>query len=677
MIVLCLYANAQTPPGETQILVKTYTPPASGTTVTPMVAGFANPSRYYTFRIAYQDVLGFQDIFKAQILFTDNPLTDLNYPNLANTCNVRYDNDGWFALRDDTGVDFNALSFPIADMPDNTLDNTQCSLIGDGTRVVSASGAFLTIDYQVAFTGVNVSNTVYVYGFARNSGDTVRTGYVQLGTINVTVGSGASLFTAQVPKPQGNGGILKVVGNGVGSAPFIYQAVYTDKAGWQDINHAEIIFDGAGFPASQYATTWNPSTGHYWTATDMQKNSCVGMVAVSAVNPTFYLLADDGATWLGPAASGSTTVLGNSRCKLYADDSRVIAGSDTITVNFKMSFTWESVCGVVSPSGNPTYPGPSSNCYVAAWVNNHTGSSTGFVDQNWPLQLVDPPTLSDAEVNWEPDIGQVGYVRPQECIRVFDSVSGAGLSGFSVTMKSSGAAIGSGHHYHEMFSIPTTRQTLLIPTPSGITGPAGLWCSEFLNDGYTGIYYALATVPNTTPTTSLLTANIYYDLYKRGAYQIPPNNTFYTLKGDGTTGHSDADFVLTPQTNAALLSIARGIYVTRAAVNRQMGGPDTAPKLMIVRGSLPLGGPVDDKRFSGSYFALGMLSPTARGPKPDANLWGKEFDIKLPGASRVFSKSQAEGLVETWVSTSGCSYRPPTDINGLDMLQYLHVTCPN
>src|SRR5215467_11168809 len=84
MICLCRYANAQTPPGETQVTVYSYAPPSTGTTVVPMAYGIADPKNYYTFRVTYKDVLGYTDMNRMHLMFTQNPLTDLNNPPLPN-----------------------------------------------------------------------------------------------------------------------------------------------------------------------------------------------------------------------------------------------------------------------------------------------------------------------------------------------------------------------------------------------------------------------------------------------------------------------------------------------------------------------------------------------------------------------------------------------------------------
>jgi hypothetical protein len=218
-----------------------------------------------------------------------------------------------------------------------------------------------------------------------------------------------------------------------------------------------------------------------------------------------------------------------------------------------------------------------------------------------------------------------------------------------------GALVGS-HNHTVVGSFTGTFLSADISTNSNGWGYAH-WTSKMANDndgvpmGYAMRYGGVSVYsPVADNGTQILSIQVEED----GLVPLtPPSNNAWYKTSDTT--HNSKQYYGVSGMNAALNSIAQKFYTA------------SGHKLMVIRGSLPLGGIYDGWTNGAPFWAAGYVSSTSN----ENHMFGDEVDISLIGMT-VPESVQLDTAISTTKFTGGvanCQYWQ-------GFYAMLHVFCP-
>ncbi len=276
-----------------------------------------------TFTFTFNDSSGWQDLSVVNVLVN-------RYLDGVGACYVAFApasaSSGYLYLVDDAGDGGYANGSPIALPSGGTLQNSQCTISGAGSSVVS-NGNTLTLTLAVTFKSTFAGNQVF-YMAARSN--TQNSGWQAMGTW-------------AVPGPPPTGPAVGAVNPARSSTlSQTYTFTFTDTNGFADLAVVNVltnnVLDGIGACYVAFAPT-------------------------SATSGYLYLVDDagDGGYASGsPIALPSSGTLQNSQCTINATQSSVFATGNLLTLNLAITFNQGF-------AGNQVF-------YLAA-RNNSTGNS--------------------------------------------------------------------------------------------------------------------------------------------------------------------------------------------------------------------------------------------------------------------------------------------------------------
>ena len=271
----------------------------------------------------FSDSSGWQDLSVVNLLVN-------RYLDGIGACYVAFApasaTSGYLYLVDDAGDGGYASGSPIALPSSSTLQNSQCTISGAGSSVVS-NGNTLTLTLAVTFQSAFAGNQVFYMAARSNSQNS---GWQAMGTWTVP---GAAPIGPAV------GGVNPARSSALSQT---YSFTFSDTNGYADLAVVNVLInnflDGIGACYVAFAPT-------------------------SATSGYLYLVDDagDGGYASGsPIALPSSGTLQNSQCTINATGSSVLATGNIITLNLAITF-------------NQTFAG--NQVFYLAARNNNTGNS--------------------------------------------------------------------------------------------------------------------------------------------------------------------------------------------------------------------------------------------------------------------------------------------------------------
>jgi hypothetical protein len=284
-----------------------------------------------TFAFVVRDSLGYSDVYR--VYFLINPTRTIP----INTCHGFYDraSNAFYLYNDSLTV----LQGPLLPGSSATLQNSQCSLYGSSSGVVSTAGTDLTINIglglQPAYRG-----TLGVYLWVKDN-EGHDTGWVQTGNWTLPAGNSPPSVVSGTPASTS-------------STPTTFTFVARDPDGYADIYRIYFLI--------------NP-------APTVPLNTCHGFY--DRPSNAFYLYNDSLTILQGPLLPGASGTLQNSQCVLYGSSSALISAAGTdLTINIGL--------GV-----QPTYKGALG---IYLWVKDNESHDTGWVQTGiWNMPVGNSP----------------------------------------------------------------------------------------------------------------------------------------------------------------------------------------------------------------------------------------------------------------------------------------------
>ena len=293
-----------------------------------------------TFTFVARDIDGFADIYR--IYFLVNPTSSIP----ANTCHGFFDrsSNGFYLYNDGLTVAQGPLS------ASSTLQNSQCSLIGSGSAVISASGTDITLTIGLAISASYASTPQNVYLWVKDA-EGHDTGWIQTGTwtVQATGNNPPSVVSGSPAATSTQSQTFTFVGRDPDGANDIYRIYF-------------LVNPTASIPA----------------------NTCHGFYD----RPTnkFYLYNDGLTVQQGPLSSSST--LQNSQCTLNGSTTALVSASGT-DVTLTIGLTLSS-----------SYAATPQKVYL--WVKDAEGRDTGWIQTGtWTVQAAgnNPPSVVSGSPN--------------------------------------------------------------------------------------------------------------------------------------------------------------------------------------------------------------------------------------------------------------------------------------
>ncbi|MBL8235968.1 MAG: hypothetical protein JNM66_01010 [Bryobacterales bacterium] len=285
----------------------------SGTPTNPL----ASPQ---TLTFTGRDLDGAANIHRAYFLINDSAVIP------QNTCHGFYDRATHALYLYSDGL--STVLGPLAIGASGTLQNSQCSLNGGASSVVSATGTDLVLNLNFSLTTSYNAAAKKIYLWIRDK-EGNDTGWVQTGTWNA-------------PAPPQPPSIVSSTPANPSGSPQTFTFVARDPNGFTDIHRVYFQIH---------------------TSPTVPANTCHGLYD----RPTnaFYLFNDALTTLTGPLTPGSSGTLQNSQCVLHGAASTPVSGAGTdLTVTLSMSL-------------QSAYAASPRNVYL--WVTDNANTGTGWV----------------------------------------------------------------------------------------------------------------------------------------------------------------------------------------------------------------------------------------------------------------------------------------------------------
>ena len=312
-----------------------------GTAAPILVSGTpANPlSSPQTITLTARDPDGASNLYRVYFLINANSFIP------QNTCHGFYDRQTNALYLYNNAL--NTLLGPLTPGGAGTLQNSQCSLNGSTSAVVSAVGTDLVLKLDFSLSGSYSAFGKGIYFWARDK-EGKDTGWVQTG------------IWGNLGPPQPPTVISGVPANPV-SSPQTFTFVARDPNGFFDINR--VYFQVYGSPT-------------------VPVNTCHGFY--DRVVNAFYLYNDALTGLTGPLTPGSAGSLQNSQCIINGATSTPILGSGTdLTVTLGVTL-------------QGAYAANQQKVYL--WVTDNAGTGTGWIQvSTWnSTSPPQPPTVVSA-----------------------------------------------------------------------------------------------------------------------------------------------------------------------------------------------------------------------------------------------------------------------------------------
>lgn len=264
------------------------------------------------FRYQFNNPGGASSIIRTQMLVHSSLRGDRG-------CLVYFDNASrTVQLLDDQGAGWLG---PVALGAASNLANSQC-MVDTIRSSASAAGNTLTVELAIIFTPAFAGpRRIFAEQYPVNG---ATSGYYLIGTHQV--GSGAGLSVLGMTPNAGRGGLFR----------FDFESI----AGAADIARTQMLFAGS------------------------RGNAGACLIYYTREQNTVMLLDDGGTAWMGPVVLGSSGMLQNSQCMVYAAGSSSAASGNRLSVALQLSF---------SPAFSGAHP-VSAEAYSSSFL-----ASTGYV----------------------------------------------------------------------------------------------------------------------------------------------------------------------------------------------------------------------------------------------------------------------------------------------------------
>jgi hypothetical protein len=303
-----------------------------------VVAGTPTSSSFtqQTFTFTAQDLDGFWDINNVYFLVDNSAAV------APNSCHGFYNRaQNALYLYDDT---LTVLMGPLTPGTSGTLQNTQCSVYGSSSSVVSASGPTLAINVGLGLQmPYPLMNQQYVYLWVKdNEGND--TGWVKTGT-----------WGSIPPRPN---------------TPSVTQTPLSSATTPQTFSFVAHDLDGAAYDIDTVYFLVN-------TTAAVTPNSCHGFYKRS--QNAIYLYNDSVTVMMGPLTPGTSATLQNGQCVVYGSTSSVTSSGYDLTLNLTLG-------------AQGSYAGTNQKIYL--WARDNEGHQTGWVQTGaWNLGFTHTPSV--------------------------------------------------------------------------------------------------------------------------------------------------------------------------------------------------------------------------------------------------------------------------------------------
>jgi len=285
----------------------------------------ANPSNSpQTFSFTVRDLNGSANLDRIYFLVNATPTIPVN------TCHGFFDRatNAVYLYNDAVTLVTGPLTLGAA----GTLQNSQCSVNGMGSELISGAGTDVTINLNMSLLGSYATSTQSVYVWVTDK-QANGTGWVKTSTWGLNSGpQPPTLVSATPANPSGS--------------PQTFTLLTRDPNGFADISRL------------------------YWVVNStptVPVNSCHGFY--DRASGAFYLFNDALNAVLGPVAPGSVTTVSNSQCTLHGAGSTVTGSGTDLTATVQLSLS-------------QSYGAGAQKLYV--WVVDNAQTGTGWVlASNW------------------------------------------------------------------------------------------------------------------------------------------------------------------------------------------------------------------------------------------------------------------------------------------------------
>ncbi|HEU0122002.1 MAG TPA: FG-GAP-like repeat-containing protein [Bryobacteraceae bacterium] len=288
-----------------------------------------------TFSFTVRDLNGSADINRVYFLINPTPTIPVN------TCHGLYDRatNALYLFNDS----LTAVSGPLVLGTSGTIQNSQCSVDGLTSALISGAGTDVTFNLGMSLRGGFASSTQNIYIWVVDKGNS-GTGWVKTGTWGNAV-------SQQPPS------VISATPSTTSGSPQTFNVLMRDLNGYTDINRVYFLVN---------------------SSTTIPTNTCHGFYQRS--NGAFYLFNDALTTVVGPLVAGSGGSISNSQCSIAGATSTVSGSGTDLTLNMTMSLLG-------------SYGASQQKLYIWAIDTANTGS--GWVQvSTWGGSVApQPPTL--------------------------------------------------------------------------------------------------------------------------------------------------------------------------------------------------------------------------------------------------------------------------------------------
>lgn len=271
-----------------------------------------------TFTFTARDNNGAADIDRVYFLVNTTATTPVN------ACHGFYDraSNGLYLYNNDYSV----LQGPLTLGTASSLSNSQCSVSGLTSALVSGSGTDVVFNLGMSLLGNYATATQNIYIWVTDKGG-LGTGWQQTGSWGNTAPPTPPTFVSGSPSTASG-------------SPQTFTIVSSDVNGYNDINRVYFVVN---------------------TAPTVPVNSCHGMW--DRATGAFYLYNDALTALQGPLAPGAASSLSNSQCSINGVGSAASGSGNNLTVTFNLSLS-------------SAYGAGQQKLYT--WTTDNAGTGTGW-----------------------------------------------------------------------------------------------------------------------------------------------------------------------------------------------------------------------------------------------------------------------------------------------------------
>lgn len=418
-----------------------------------------------TFSMAVRDPNGYTNLNRIYFLVNSTATVPMG------SCHGFYDRATNLIFLYNDGL--TALLGPLTPGSGSTLQNSQCTLDGATTQVVSASGTDITLNLGLSLRGTFASSAQKIYLWVTDN-EANGTGWVQTGTWTSGTGNQPPLLVSTTPTT-------------VNGSPQMFQAVARDPNGFADVARIYFLVN---------------------SSSTIQAGTCHGFYDRAA--NALFLYNDALTAVTGPLTPGGGGTLQNGQCTLHGGTTAASGAGTDLTMTLGMSLQ-----GVFATAPQKLH----------LWVVDTAGAGTGWMQAStWTAGGNTPSVVSTTPV--------LPQGSPQAFTVLVRDPQGVGnlLRLYFLLNTSSNISTGSCHGFYDKV---TNGIYLYNDTLTALTGPITPGGNGTLSNGQCTVNGATSQLVGATGTDMTLRLG----LSLQGTFGTTAKNVYWwitDLDGNGS-----------------------------------------------------------------------------------------------------------------------------------------------